>query len=137
MHALLILDVVLQVSGTQHQDTNLAGPSKMDVSVSSLALYEKYPLRVLISAKPKTSGLLPDMASICYNTRADVHFGVLLHIIACADRHPICLYRLKHASRLGASEGASRLYQTVNSRSSLFDIEVSVISLRRVSRVSR
>jgi hypothetical protein len=80
MHALLILDVVLQVSGTQHQDTNLAGPSKMDVSVSSLALYEKYPLRVLISAKPKTSGLLPDMASLCYKARcarADVCFGVL------------------------------------------------------------
>jgi hypothetical protein len=34
MHALLILDVVLQVSGTQHQGTNLTGPLKMDVPVA-------------------------------------------------------------------------------------------------------
>ena len=83
-------------------------------------------MRIPISAKVKTSGLLPDMASVCYKARcarADVCFGVLLHTIACADRHPVCLYRLEYAIRLGASEGASRLYGTLKANQ-LFDVEV-------------
>jgi len=79
----------------------------MDVPVSSLELYEKYALRVYISAKLKTLGILPDMASevdLLQSSRADVCFGVLLHTIACADRHPICLYRLEQAWSIRGSE---------------------------------
>ena len=90
MHALLILDVVLQVSGTRHQGImrQSDGIIKDGYSRRSLELYEEHALRIHVPATLKNSGLLPDMASevdLLQSSRADVCFGELLHTIACGS----------------------------------------------------